>query len=72
VQGISEKAPSTARESMSCRNRPDVDVDVDQGSDTWARIEIGTITYPTKSCMSVDCNCTGLGRRGSTPVSHDY
>jgi hypothetical protein len=39
-RGISEEAPSTARESMSCRNRPDVDVDVDQGSDTWAGIEI--------------------------------
>jgi len=41
-RGISEEAPSTARESMSCRNRPDVDVDVDvdHGSDTWARIEI--------------------------------
>jgi hypothetical protein len=36
-RGISEEAPSTARESMSCRNRPDVDVDVDvdvdQGSE---------------------------------------
>jgi hypothetical protein len=41
-RGISEEAPSTARESMSCRNRPDVDVDVDvdRGRDTWARIEI--------------------------------
>jgi hypothetical protein len=68
-RGISEEAPSTARESMSCRNRPDVDVD--QGSDTWARIEMGTITYPIRSSTTV--NCTALGRRGSAlPVKHDY